>query len=61
VADALGAQIRVYLIDLVALVDGPIGALGLAHIAVDALVGNQKRHGDTPRLSKRILGKRQEA
>jgi hypothetical protein len=41
---ALGAQIGVDLVNLVALVDRPIRALGLTHIAVDAFVCNHQGH-----------------
>jgi hypothetical protein len=37
---ALGTQIGIDLVDLVALGNGAVGALGLADIAVDAFVGD---------------------
>jgi hypothetical protein len=40
-ADALGALVRIDLVDLGAHVNGVIWALGLANVAVDAFVGNQ--------------------
>jgi hypothetical protein len=40
VPDALGALVRIYLVDFFAHVDGLIRALRLAHVAVDALVGD---------------------
>ena len=45
VADALGALARVDLVDLGAHRDRLVRALGLADIAVDALVGDHQRHG----------------
>jgi len=48
VADALGAEIGIDLIDLVTLVDGTIGALGLTYITVDAFVSNNQSHFSTP-------------
>jgi len=47
-ADALGTQLRVYKVDVLALGDGAVRALRLAYIAVDALVGNEQRHGEKP-------------
>jgi hypothetical protein len=38
--DTLGASVRINLIDFLAQINGGIRALGLAHIAVDALVGD---------------------
>jgi hypothetical protein len=49
VADAFSAEIGVYLIDLFAHGNRPVRALGLTDIAVDAFVGNQQRHKNTPR------------
>jgi len=43
--DALGAFVGVDLIDLFALVDGAVGALRFADVAVDAFVGNHQSHG----------------
>jgi len=43
-AYALGAQSPIDLVDLLALVDGLVGALGLTHIAVYAFIVDQKRH-----------------
>ncbi len=45
-AHAFGAFARVDLIDLGPQVDGLVRALGLAHIAVDALVGNHQCHAE---------------
>ena len=45
VADAFGAARRVDLVDLRAHRDRLVRALGLAHIAVDAFVGDQQGHG----------------
>jgi hypothetical protein len=44
VADALGAQLGVDDVDLVALGYRAVRALGLAHVAVDAFVGNHQGH-----------------
>ncbi len=44
VADALGAAIRIYLVDLVPQADGLVRTLGIAHVTVDALVGDEQRH-----------------
>ena len=46
VAHAFGALVRIDLVDLRAQVDGLVRALGLAHIAVDALVGNHQCHAE---------------
>ena len=43
-ANALCAFVWVNLIDLFAHVDGLVRALGFAHIAIDALVGDQQSH-----------------
>ena len=43
--DALGALVRVDLVDLGPQKDGLVRALGLANIAVDALVGDDQGHG----------------
>ncbi len=43
-AHALSAAARVYLVDLLALGDRIVGALGLADITVDALVSDQQSH-----------------
>ena len=40
VADAFGAQIGVDDVNLLALGDGAVRALGLAYVAVDAFIGN---------------------
>ena len=42
---AFGAFAGVDLIDLFTQIDGLVGAFGFAHVAVDALIGNQQRHG----------------
>ena len=42
--DAFGAFVRVDLVDLRAHVDGIVRALGLAHVAIDAFVGDQQCH-----------------
>src|SRR5690349_4242279 len=44
VADAFGALVRVDLVELRAHRDGVVRALGLAHVAIDAVVGNQQSH-----------------
>src|SRR5690606_36051754 len=44
VPDAFGAAKRVDHVDLLAHRDRPVGALGLADVAVDALVGDDQRH-----------------
>jgi hypothetical protein len=44
VADAFGAKIGVDFIDLVALVDRAVRTFRFTDIAVDALIGNHKRH-----------------
>jgi hypothetical protein len=44
-AHALGAEVRVYLVDLRTLGDGMVRALGLAHVAVDAGIDDLERHG----------------
>ena len=41
---AFGAFVRVDFIDLTAHVYGQIRALGFAHIAIDALIGDHQRH-----------------
>ena len=46
-ADALGAPRRVDDVDLLAHRDRLVRALGLADVAVDALVGDQQRHADS--------------
>src|SRR5690606_27285215 len=60
VAHALGAEIRVDLVDLVALGNRTVGALGLAHIAVDAFIGDHQSHGsllgNTSDPRSRIVG-----
>ena len=43
-ADALGAQVRIDHVDVVALGDRLVGALRLAGAAVDALLGNHRGH-----------------
>jgi hypothetical protein len=48
VPHALRAELGIDHIDLIALANGAVGALGLAHIAVDAFVSDVKRHGKTP-------------
>jgi hypothetical protein len=40
VPDALGAEIGIDFVDFVTLINGPIGAFGFTHIAIDAFVGN---------------------
>jgi hypothetical protein len=42
VTDALGAATGVDLVDLLAKRDGLVGALGIAHVTVDALVGDEQ-------------------
>ena len=48
VADAFGAFVRVDDVDLLACRDRVVGTFGLAHIAVDALVGDHQRHQRPP-------------
>jgi hypothetical protein len=43
-ADAFGAQYRIDDIDVLALGNGAVGAFGLADVAVDAFIVNNKRH-----------------
>ena len=47
VAHTFSAFFRVYLVNLHAHVNGIVGAFGLAHIAVDALIRDHQSHGDT--------------
>jgi hypothetical protein len=55
VTDTLGALIGVNFVDFLAKVNGLIGALWLAHIAVDALVSNDQRHIGLPKwVSKKF-------
>ena len=44
-SNAFSAFLRLNFVDFGAHENGLIGALRLAHIAVDALVGNDQRHG----------------
>lgn len=44
VTDALGAATGVDLVDLLTQADSLVGALGIAHVTVDALVGDEQRH-----------------
>jgi len=44
VADAFGAAIRVYLVDLAPQGDGLVRTLRIAHVTVDALVGDEQCH-----------------
>jgi hypothetical protein len=53
-ADAFRAFIGVDFVDFYALIDRIVGALGLAHVAVDALVGNHERHDLPPLLCERF-------
>jgi hypothetical protein len=46
VADAFGAFRGIDLVNLRTQVNGLIRALGLAHIAIDAFVGNHQSHGE---------------
>jgi hypothetical protein len=46
VPDALGAFARVDFVNFFAQINRLIGALGLAHIAVDAFVGDHQSHGE---------------
>ena len=55
VTDALGAQVRIDLVDLIALKDRAIGAFRFAHIAVDAFVSNGQCHGYSPLFRASIL------
>ena len=43
-AHAFGAFVGVDLVDFLSQGDGLVRALGLTHIAVDALIGNKQRH-----------------
>src|SRR5690606_21927324 len=55
-ADALGALVWIYDVDIDALRNGVVGTFGFAHVAVDAVVGNDQCHGLTqPRFMHRIL------
>ena len=47
VAYAFCAFVRVNLVDVGAHVNSLVGAFGLAHVAVDAFVGDQQGHGVT--------------
>src|SRR5690349_22938157 len=47
VADALGAQVRVDHVDLFALGNGGVRALGFADVAVDAIVGDDQGHANS--------------
>jgi hypothetical protein len=47
-AHAFGAFVRIDLIDLAAHVNGLVGALGFAHIAIDALIGDHQSHVNPP-------------
>src|SRR6218665_1967211 len=51
VADAFGAQVGVDHVDLFALGNRGVGALGLADVAVDAVVGDLQGHGTTPAVA----------
>lgn len=44
VTDALGAAIGVDLVDLLAEANGLVRTLGIAHVTVDALVGDEQGH-----------------
>ena len=44
VADAFGAAIRVYLVNLAPQADGLVRTLRIAHVTVDALVGDEQCH-----------------
>jgi hypothetical protein len=37
---AFGAEVGIDLVDFITLGDGAIGALGFAHVTIDAFVGN---------------------
>jgi hypothetical protein len=45
VSYALGALVGINFVDLLAKIDGLVGTLWLAHITVNALIGNDQRHG----------------
>ena len=47
-ADAFGAFARVNLVDFLAEVNRLVGAFGLAHITVDAFIGDKQRHDQPP-------------
>src|SRR5688572_28319903 len=48
-ADALGAQVRVYDVDLFALGNGLVRAFGFADVAIDAVVGDDQGHAGSCR------------
>src|SRR5882672_1311366 len=59
VADALGAFVRIDLVDLFALENGVVRALRLAHVAVDAFVGDHQGHKElTSEFSPSTAGPR---
>jgi len=47
-ADTLGAEIGIDLIDFVTLADSAVGAFGFTYIAVNTFVGNHQCHGTFP-------------
>src|SRR5689334_25335333 len=49
VADTLRAQVRVDHVDLFALGNGGVWALGFADVAVDAIVGDDQGHANSSR------------
>jgi hypothetical protein len=57
VPDALGALRRIDDVDLDTLGDGPVGALGLADVAVDAFIGDEKGHAAYPVRRRRTPGR----
>ena len=44
-ADAFGAFFGIYLLDFLTQINRFVRTFGLAHVAVDALVGDQQGHG----------------
>ncbi len=53
---AFGAFFRVDLVDFPAQVNGLVRALGLAHIAVDALVGDDQSHDLASATGSKVFG-----
>jgi hypothetical protein len=53
-ADAFGAFVGMDFVDFYALVDRIIGALGLTHVAVDALIGNHQGHKSPALFFQRV-------
>ena len=53
-SDALGAEVWIDFVDFLALRDGIVGAFRFADVAVDTLIGNEERHGES--FLKCVLG-----